>query len=111
MQTLEQKTLHTPTITICKTNDGSGFTWISVTDRLRENGGTFPTLEAAMRDAYDAHADVPLCSQSLAAPDYHAAAIALITRHDEKARVANFDLCGRDDCTPFRTVINKARGN
>lgn len=45
-----------------------------------------------------------------AAPDYDAAARAMVERHDAKAKAANFDLCGCEDCCPFRPILVKATG-
>ncbi len=45
-----------------------------------------------------------------AAPDYHLQAKLLITRHDQRARIINFDYCGCVDCTAFRPIIAKIKG-
>lgn len=45
-----------------------------------------------------------------AAPDYHAAALAHLSRHDAVAVAANFDQCGCDTCKAFRPVVAKAEG-
>lgn len=55
------------------------------------------------RDAANAHLIA-------AAPDYHAAAMEMILRHDAEAQAANFDKCGCDNCKPFRAIAVKAEG-
>lgn len=44
-------------------------------------------------------------------PDYHAAAVALVARHNKKAKRVNFDLCGCEGCESFRPIIAKAIGD
>lgn len=56
-------------------------------------------------DEIEANARLIACS-----PDFYAAAKTLCDRHDERARAANFERCGCDDCTPFRAALKKAVG-
>lgn len=90
---------HTPEITIRRTNDDKGFTWISATGGLRENGATFPTLEAAIRDAYEAHTGLPLAANVDRARN----------SHDELIAALKDVLADTEDRGITQATVNKVR--
>ena len=79
------------------------------TDLARINWHAAAIGLAATVDAHHETLEAAL-SAIAGAPNYRAAAVAMLARHDREARLSGFKKCRCRDCSPFRAAIAKAEG-